>query len=313
VTTFGVLTKDAGSWTHFAMVDLDAPIDPVKGQQIFWVACNGCPMYAGATYRGRLTPAGTSIYSILLDGTEILGSFDVQRADQLRINDVVQYYCPDQPAHYENVDGVATCVAGAPKAMTWGDGDRFAVGATATCATGFPEGFYGYVGGGNITVNVQLSSAYDLEDPELAHEVFPQYLIDRMNNVWTAAHGVPADHPYALADGLPHLYVKATLTHDASGDHYGMDVTVSGPKDRAALGAGGSDAVQLFAYQVPAVYTSAEKLTDAAAVGAVELLAVPGGWSCENGVAVPRETRKRYCADNTDNAALQASPLCTIE
>lgn len=134
-----------------------------------------------------------------------------------------------------------------------------------------------------------------------------------MNQIHTDAWGSAGDHPYSLADGLPHLYFQVALTNDGTNDHYGMNVTVSGPKDRPTLGAGGYQAVTLFTYTVPPVYITAQKLTNAAAVGAMEYLNAPGGWNCINGVATPRMTRKQMCAYSPENATLLASALCTIE
>ncbi len=316
VTTLGILKRDPMGVTSFYAVDLEGPKDEkTRSPFVYGFTCNGCPLQVGATYRVRLSKQD-SVYTLLLDGTEISYSIDM-RPDRLNVMGSNKYTCLEGQvdSHWTlDAEGGIACAPGTADPTRWVSGDGLSVGSP-TCSTGFPTGFVAQFGDGtpNVTVNVQLSSSYELDDPELAHDLFPEHLIGAMNQIHTDAYGWPGDRQFALADGLPHLYFQVTLTNDGTNDHYGMDVIVSGPKDRPTLGAGGYQAVTLFTYTVPPVYISALKLTQAAAVGAMEYLNQPGGWNCINGVATPRMTRKQMCAYSPDNATLQASALCTIQ
>lgn len=292
VTTLGVLEREQGSLTWFKLLDLDR--SPAHAGKLVDFICNGCPLHVGATYRARMTK-DDYIYSLLLDGTEIFvsGNDDpaTTRKDRLALDlPLSQPSCDLATSHWEAVKGEAECLPGTsgPR-VAWVSGDGLNPPVPG-CSPNFPTGFLAK-GSGPVAISVQVSSSYTLHDPQLAHDVFPQFFVDTLNSVyWSQLERRASDNPrFTLADGPPTLSAAVVFDADATGDHYGMTIAITAPED-------GVDK-EVFSYSVPALYVTAEKLTRAAARKAVELLDDPGGWTCEDGATRPRYTLDQWCAD----------------
>ena len=328
VTTLGLLARDEGSKTKLLFLDLEKPLSDTGQQQLLEVTCDGCPFQVGATYRARMnglicfTCDGDDVYSLLLDGTEIytwetsLGDPARTRPDGLTLGQggVHRSTCGAQPAHWEAVNGVATCVPGATgPPIKWVSGDGLNPPQPG-CSPSFPTGFLDVNGEAPspVGISLQLSVSKGLVGDQEFHDFFPQQFADALNSVYQGATGHPGGRHFVLADGPALLYFAIVVTTDATNDHYGMTVTVRGPQDRATYVGGGTTAT-LFSYTVPALYLT-EKVLQQAARRAVELLYLPGGWSCAHGVATPRYALDRWCADqirdNPNNTSAAQSWVC---
>jgi len=295
VTTVGVLARNQGSITSFSLLDLGG--SPAHAGKLIRVYCDGCPLKVGATYRARMNK-DELIYSLMLDGTEIfhLGNDDpaTARTDRLALDWALsQPACDLATSHWEAVNGEVGCHpgTGGPR-VAWVNGDGLNPPVPG-CSPNFPTGFLAK-GSGPLAINIQLSSSYTLKEPELAHDVFPQFFVDTLNGVyWSGLEQRSSDNPrFTLADGVPAFYAAVVFNVDATGDHYGMTVSVTMLEDGTMK--------EVLVYSVPTLYKTAENLTRAAAIKAVELLEDPGGWTCEDGVTTPRFTIAQWCADHVD-------------
>ncbi len=306
VTTLGVLQR---SWYGFQMLDLDP--SPAHHGKLIRVSCDACPLKVGATYRARMTK-DELIYSLLLDGSEIFydGNSDpaTTRPDHLALDHpMVQPECDLTTNHWELVDDWPTCTPGAKgPPMSWVSGDGLNPRVPG-CSPNFPTGFIGYRAEGTVAISVQLSSSYTLADPELAHDVFPQVFVETLNDVYVSIGArAPEDPRFVLADGPPKLTALAVLQVDATGDHYGVSVSITTPEN-------GENRDVLF-YEVPPLYVTGLNLARAAARTAVGLLETPGGWSCEDGVTKPRYTLQEWCEDHReDSPEAAASWVCQTQ
>ncbi len=318
VTTLGVLERSAGGITQFQFLDLDQ--SPEHVGKLISVWCDGCPLHPGATYRARMNK-DERIYSLMLDGSEIfyLGNKDAatSRTDRLELDWPLSgpQPCDLAVAHWEAVDGVATCLPGttAPR-IAWVSGDGLNPRVPG-CSPNFPTGLLNVLGTrtsedgfydadeswhppDRVALSVQLSSSYTLEDPQLAHDVFPQFFVDVLNTFYESdevarARGLatrtPDDPRFVLADGVPTVTAAVVFDMDATGDHYGMTITMTVPENGAPA--------NLMFYSVPPIYVTGEKLTRAAARRAIELLDWPGGWTCEDGATRSRYSLDEWCSD----------------
>jgi hypothetical protein len=299
VSTLGFLGP-AGNRMFF--VDLEQPLEP---GMVMALDCVGCPFKPGATYRARYyTEEKYGLYSIMVDGQEIFGVGTNPRADGLYMSSE-KWKCDQTPAHWELVGDQVNCVPGekGPE-IDWVSGDGL-YQPVAGCTASFPRSFMS--GSGSIKINIQLSSSYDLKDPELAHEAFPPLFVAALNEVAKATGFV--DNQFELSDGMPMLYFRVQFDQDATGDHYGNTVTVKGPPDKASLEGGKPyTAQELFTYKVAPLYRS-QKLIFETARRAVELL-YPGGWTCHPDGPRPTRPYDAWCQSDGVPPEVKAGPIC---
>jgi hypothetical protein len=285
ITQLALIKRDDGN-AYFA--DLGREDPATRAPYLYRIVCIGCPFHVGETYLARMRKGEEHVYGIMLDGQEIT-PYAMTRTDRLTLMQAESYTCESGPGpqHWEDNNGV-TCK---PGARPGGGFARARPHGSVNCSPTWPGSLVRQLAGtSRVKINVQLSSSYTLKDPDLAHEVFPGLFVRQLNGLGIQT----TDHSFELADGLPTLYFRVVFDQDETGDHYGMTVTVSGPKDLATLKSGG-DTTTLFAYTVPTVYTTAEKLTKEAAVKAYEMLYFPGGWNCDDDGARPIETLEHWC------------------
>ena len=169
------------------------------------------------------------------------------------------------------------CVAAIGSATSGTNNSAAPAEPPSTCFAGFPQGVFH--GSPYVTTTAQvaffLTSSYTFKDPSLAHEGLPGVIVADMNSGSRAVQ-------YVVADGSAgNFSFHLNIFQDATQDHYGMNLIVTGPP---TLNFGGYDPshtqtnVQYFEFTLPAQYVSGAKLIQDAAARAAGNLA--NGWTC---------------------------------
>jgi hypothetical protein len=157
------------------------------------------------------------------------------------------------------------CIACAPQTTT--------TQTPSICHPGFPRGIAaGLWPDVRFALRFHITAAYKFKDPDLAHERVPRMFVDGMNRV-------SGYQKYAVADGpdvQAHIYLN--FSSDATDDHYGVAVRMSGPARYTGEPGVTHPGVHWFRFSQEPIYRTGSKLIEGVAIKTAQFL--NNGWTC---------------------------------
>jgi hypothetical protein len=141
------------------------------------------------------------------------------------------------------------------------------------CHPGYPRGISGNLGNDlTFRLRFQVTASYEFKDPNLAKERVPELFVQHLNR-----HA--GYQKYFVADG-PNFNANIFLNvdKDATGDHYGMSVRMSGPAQFTAGEGRTVPSVNWFRFYQSPNYRTGAKLIEDAGIKTAQFL--NNGWTC---------------------------------